>query len=127
MGVDQVVAIGVEEMLSNKALFGVVELLLRLEGHAQVRIKSRPRNIILQLQNQRRHQVDRLVQLGIALEQKHQIQVVFGAVEPDPRQAILASNAAFVERLMLVPDDCDVEGMSHEFNQRTSAKRDEQG
>jgi len=38
-----------------------------------------------------------------------------------PRQSVAISNPAFIQGLMLVPDEGDVEGMSHRSLKKTSS------
>ena len=113
MGIDQRVVVAIEEVLDDEFLLGAIEGCRILKCHGQIGIECRPRHVILNLQDQRRNQIHRLVQLRIFLQQQHQVQVVFGSVQAHPRKPILPSHAALVERLMLMPDDRDVEGMRH--------------
>ena len=65
------------------------------------------------LLDQRWHHVDRGVGVGMIGQHIGHVEVVFGRVQPQPGQADLAGAQVAIERLVHVPDDGDVEGMSH--------------
>ncbi len=54
------------------------------------------------------------MEVWISFEKEDEVEIVLGAMQSNPRQAIFTvSYTTFVERLMLVPDKRDVERMCH--------------
>jgi hypothetical protein len=85
-----------------------------LAGHLQKRILGLARNIILNLRNQRRHQIERLMHLRELVQQLHHPVVVFQSMQARPGQTILPRHQVFVERLVLMPQDNDAQ-LGHGF------------
>jgi hypothetical protein len=75
----------------------------RFRGNPEKGIFGRSRNIVLDLPNQGRDQVERLMNPGELIEEFDHPVVVLQSVKPDPRQAILAGDQVFVKGLMLMP------------------------
>jgi len=74
------------------------------------RILRRPRHIILNLRDERRHQIEVLVDVGKLIQQLHHAVVILERVQAHPRQAIFTGHQILVERLVLVPEKNQTQG-----------------
>ena len=83
------------------------QILGRLRSHLQKRILRGARNIILNLRDQRWHQVEGLMDVGKLVQQFHHAVIVFQRMQAHPRQAIFACDQILVKGLVLVPKNDD--------------------
>ncbi len=86
---------------------GVGEVVGRLQAQLEKAIASAIRRKCLQLDQQRRHQVERDADIGKLPQQRHHPVVVLQGVQPDPGQDVLVRHQVLVERLVHVPQDRD--------------------
>ena len=106
---DQVLWIGLKQILQGKAPLLLRQILCRLGRDAEKRILRRARRVILDLHHERGHEIEVLVDVGELVQQLHHAVIIFECVQADPREAILARNQVLVVRLMLVPENDDAQ------------------
>ncbi len=107
---DQVRRVGLKKILQGKLSLLQRQVLCRLGGHLKKRILRRPRNVVLNLNDQRRHQIEVLVNIGKLIQQLHHAVVVLEGMQAHPRQAILARHQILVKGLVLVPEKDETQG-----------------
>ncbi len=66
-------------------------------------------HVVLDLRDQRRNEVESLVNVGKLIQQFDHPVVVFEGVQPNPGKTVLTRNQIFVERLMLMPENDDAQ------------------
>jgi hypothetical protein len=66
-------------------------------------------HVILDLSDQRRHQIEGLMDVGEFVQQLDHAVVVFERMQAHPGQAVLSGDQILVERLMLMPQDNDAQ------------------
>ena len=96
--------------MQRELAFPLSQVLRRLGGHTQKGILRRARHVILNLRDQRRHQVEVLVHVGKLIQQFHHAVIVFQGMQPHPRQAVLAGDQILVQGLVLMPEQDQAEG-----------------
>ena len=101
--------IRLKQVLQSKAAFVGGEIFRRLGCHGKKWIVRRPSHVILNLRNQRRDEVESLVNIGKLIQQLDHAVVVFEGVQADPRQTVLTRYQIFVVGLMLVPENNDAQ------------------
>src|SRR5213594_43200 len=69
--------------------------------------------VVLNLSEQRRHEVEGRTDLGISVQQRRHLVVVLGRSQPNPRQKVGAREVVLVIRLMHVPDEGDLKRLGH--------------
>ena len=67
-------------------------------------ILRRPRDIILDLRDQRRHQIEILVNGGKLIQHLHHAVIIFQRMQTHPGQAVLARDQILVKGLVLMPE-----------------------
>ena len=101
--------VSLEKVLqSEAALFGS-KIFRWLGSHLQKRIVRGSGYVILNLADQRRNQVESLVDVGKFVEQLDHAVIIFEGMQANPGQTVFARDQVFVERLMLVPEDDDAQ------------------
>src|SRR5258708_34670402 len=70
-------------------------------------------SVILDLRQERRHEVEGAADLRVAVEQGRHLVVVLGTAKPDPRQEIGRGEVVLVIRLVHVPDKRDMYWFVH--------------
>ena len=118
---DQVLRIRLKQILQREAALVERQLLRRLGRHGKKWILRRPRDIVLNLHHQRRHQVEILVNVGKLVQQFDHAVVVFERVQPRPRQTIFACDQILVERLVLMPEQNDAQSR-HGWSSQSSMR-----
>src|SRR5207248_568887 len=81
-----------------------------LGRNRQKRILRRPRDVVLNLRDQRRHKIEVLVNVGKLIQQLHHAVIVFQCMEAYPGQAVFAGHQILVERLVLMPEKDKTQG-----------------
>src|SRR5438034_6463600 len=69
--------------------------------------------VVLNLSEQRRHEVEGRTDLGISVQQRRHLEIVLGRSQANPRQKVGAREVVLVIRLMHVPDEGDVKRLGH--------------
>ena len=80
----------------------------RLEAQLEIPIARAARGKRLELHEQRRHEVERHLDVGKLPQERHHAVVVLQGVQPDPRQDVLARGQVLVKGLVHVPEDRDL-------------------
>ena len=114
---DYIHRIRLKQILQRKPPLPFCQVFRGLRRNLQKRVLRLARNIILNLRDQRGHQIERLMHLRELVQQLHHPVVVFQSMEARPGQTILPRHQVFVERLVLVPQD-DNSQLGHDFRFR---------
>ncbi len=104
---DDIRGIRLKQILQREPPFRLRQVLRGLRHHLQKRILRLARNVFLNLRDQRRHQIERLVHLWELVQQFHHSVVILQRMQPRPGQAILPRHQVLIERLVLVPQNYD--------------------
>src|SRR6266550_6132348 len=72
--------------------------------------------VVLDLSEQRRHEVEGRPDLGISVQERRHLVVVLGRSQANPRQEVGAREVVLVVGLMHVPNECDVKRLGHPFS-----------
>ena len=80
----------------------------RLEAQLQETVVGAVLGERLELDEQRRHEIERDADVRKLPEERHHAVVVLEGMEPHPRQDVLVGDEVFVERLVHVPEDGDL-------------------
>src|SRR4051812_43129130 len=113
---DEMGWVGLKQILQRETAFVRREVFRRFGGDLEEWIAGRACDVILNLRDQRRDEVESLVNVGKFIQQFHHSVVVLERMQPDPGQPVLAGDQVFVKRLMLVPQNYDAEnGHEREF------------
>ena len=102
--------VGLKKILQGEVPLLLRQILGRLGRHVQKRILRRARNVILNLRDQRRHQIEVLVDVGKLIQQFHHAVIIFERMQAHPGQAIFAGHQILVERLVLMPEKNQTQG-----------------
>ncbi len=102
---DHINGMSLKQILQRKPAFLLRQFLCRPARHQQERVLRLSRNVILNLQDQRWHEVECLMHLGKFIQQLHHPVVVLQGMQPRPGQPVLPGHQVFIERLMLMPQD----------------------
>ncbi len=102
--------IRLKKILQRELPLFLRQILGRLGRYVQKRILRRPRNVILNLRDQRRHQIEVLVYIGKLLQQLHHAVIILQTVQAYPGHAILAGHQILIERLVLMPEKDETQG-----------------
>ena len=97
--------IGLEEILQCETALVGSEILRRLGGNFEKWIPGRSGHVVLNLRDQRRDEIESLVNVGKLIQQFDHAVVVLERMQPDPGQPVLAGDQVLVKRLMLVPQN----------------------
>ena len=100
---DHALAVGLEQIAEGEAAFLWVELGGGLGGHIPEGILEEPGAVVLDLRDQRGHDVEVLVNAGELLQQFDHAVVVLEGVQTHPRQAIFTADQVLVKGLVHVP------------------------
>ena len=88
-------------------------------SHGEKRILRRSRNVILNLRDQRGHQIEVLVNIGKLVQQLHHPVIILERVQPRPRQTVFARHQILVKRLVLMPEKNQPQS-GHGWNSQSS-------
>ncbi len=99
--------VGVEEVLDAEGTLVLRQRIRRLQPELQVSIVRFIAGKGFELHEQRRHQVERDPHLRKLAHQRDHAPVVLDAMQPHPREDVLARDQVLVEGLMHVPEDCN--------------------
>src|SRR5919108_6647487 len=94
---DEVNRIGLEEVAQSVAPFLLVQLGYWFRRQYQKRITRVPRGIFLDLRDQRRNQIEGLVNCGKFLGQPDHAVVILEGMHADPWQAVFAADQVLIE------------------------------
>ncbi len=94
-----------EEVLQSEAAVFERQLRGGLGGQVKQWIAGRSSRVILNLPDQRRHEVEILVNAGELIQQLHHAVVIFERVHTHPRHSIFPGHQVLVEGLMHVPEE----------------------
>ncbi len=97
-----------KKVLEDERDVGVGELGGRLEAQIEEPVVGAVLGECLELDQQRRHEIERDADVRELPEQRHHAVIVLEGMEPDPRQDVLVGDEVFVERLVHVPEDGDL-------------------
>ena len=100
---NQVRRICLKQVLQCESPLFQAEILARARRHIQERILRRSRDVVLDLGNQRGHQVEVLMNLREFVQQLDHPVVVLQRMQAHPGQTIFARYQVLVKRLVLVP------------------------
>ena len=90
-----------------KLIVGVGQLRRRFEAEIEIRIARPVGRELLELDEQRRHQVERDPHVRKFAKERHHAVVVLQRVQSHPRQDVLAGHEVLVIRLVHVPQQGD--------------------
>ena len=96
-----------EEVLDAERPLVLGQQVRRLETDLQMAIPGVFARERVELDEQGRDQVERRLHAGELAQQRHHPPVILEAVQPHPRQDVLARHQVLVERLVHVPQQCD--------------------
>ena len=85
----------------------------RTAGQVHVDVCNAAVDIVLDLLHQRRHQVERLLEVGVRVEQRRHLVIVLGGAQPNPGQQKTVAQVVFVIRLVHVPDEGHMQRARH--------------
>ena len=102
---DHVHRIRLEQVLQREAPFVRRQIRRRLRGHLAETDPGGSGDIILYLRDQRRNQIEGLMDIGKFVQQLHHAVIILQGVEAHPGQAVLAGDQVLVKRLVLVPQE----------------------
>ena len=108
VGLDHLGQVGQEEIFQDGFFLIQIELIGRAFAQIPDIIAGAVFNIILDLQQQRGHQVDVLLHRGKFLDQQQHVEVIFGGVKAHPGHVII-SPGIFIIGLMIMPQKSDVQ------------------
>ena len=97
----------VEEVLGAELPIALGQLIGGRQADLEMAVTRLPRRERLELDEQRRHQVERHLERGELARERHHAPVVLERVQPHPRQDVLAGGEVLVERLVHVPQQSD--------------------
>ena len=109
---DHVVSVRLKQITQDKKFFRKVHFRRGRGRCFQKWIVRCTGNVVLQLDDQRGHQVERLVHAGKFLQQFHHAVIIFERVQAHPGQTVLARNQVLVIRLVHVPEKQEPNGRS---------------
>ena len=89
------------------------QLRRRPAGKVQVDVAILAIDVVRHLRHQRGHQVERLLDRRIVIEQRRHLVVVLGAAQPHPGQKEGVLQVILVVRLVHVPDEGHMQGSRH--------------
>ena len=101
---DQVHWISLKEILQSCSPLRRTKITCGSCSKRQERIVSSPRYIVFNLGDQRRNDIESLVDLGELVQQLDHPVVIFQSVKPYPGKAVFSGDQILVKRLMLVPE-----------------------
>jgi hypothetical protein len=105
--VDHPLALRVEEVFDDELGVVLVEIGGRLQAQLEGPIPGAIAGKGFELDEQRRHQIERHPDVGKLAQNRHHAVIVLQRVETHPRQDVLAGHEVFVVRLVHVPQDGD--------------------
>src|SRR2546422_11553707 len=101
--------IGLEKILQSEAALFRSKIFRWLGRYLQKRIVRGSRNVVLDLGDQRRNQVESLMYVGKFVQQLDHAVIIFEGMQANPGQTVFARDQVFVKRLMLMPEDDDAQ------------------
>ena len=106
---NQILRIGLEEILqSETTLFGG-EVFCRFGGNFEKRVSRHSTHVVLDLGDQRRDEIKSLMNVGKLIQQLDHAVVILEGMQPHPGQPVAAGDEVLVKRLMLVPENYDAQ------------------
>ena len=104
-------AVGVKEAIQQELLLLIRKLVSRHLGGHPIQVLG-PRRQVIELADQAGGQVKRDMDIGVILEHRRHIHVIFGGMHAHPGLEVNAGLRIFViNRLVLVPDNGQVDGL----------------
>ena len=100
--------LGVEEPLHDVDAIVRGPIADRLERELEVAVQGAV-DVVLDLLEQRRHQIESLMDARVLAQDGHHVEVVLDPVQPYPRHEVPAGQPIFIERLVHVPNEGYVE------------------
>ena len=99
--------VSLEKILQGEAALLGSKIFRWLGRYLQKGILRGSRNVVLDLGDQRRNEIESLVDVGKFVEQLDHAEIIFEGMQANPGQTIFARDQVFVKRLMLVPENDD--------------------
>src|SRR5678815_814545 len=109
IGGDQGAIRNAEEKIEHRKTLVVDEVTRRPAGKLERRVDGAPLDVIIELIQERRHQIDRKMKSCELPGQRRHIVVVLQPVQTNPGQGVPAISRVSVERLVLMPEERDSE------------------
>ncbi len=106
---NQILRIGLEEVLQCETTFVRSEVSGRLACNFEERVSRHSSHVVLYLSDQGRDQVKSLVNAGKLVQQLDHAVVILEGMQPHPGQPVAAGDQVLVKRLMLVPENYDAQ------------------
>ena len=106
---DHVHRVGLEKILQRKTASTFTELGRRLGHHLEKRVAGGAGGVVLHLDDQRRHEVEVLVDVGELVQQLDHPVVVLEGMHAHPGQPVVPGDEVLVIRLVHVPEENEVD------------------
>jgi hypothetical protein len=111
-----VVRVDHEEVVEEVDEIVLFEIVGREMGDPKVAVLPAAVDVLLELEEQAGHQIDRGVNLRHLGQKSRHAPIVLGAVEADPGHGVLAGNIIGVVGLMLVPEEGQGDVVHHSLS-----------